>query len=178
MARAAALGGGAYGNLIHIEASVAKPFGKQRVRPGRPHRKHAARPQGPVDRLQPVRIIERIIGFADQALRPVIDIEQDRIERARIRLNDIDNIGAPDAGPGIVKTVPEQLRRCGRLTFSILRQASVASASSDPLRRLFINSLAPSIMENSAPRRIRRSSTSAPGTPAVSICDQGIMRCF
>ena len=40
----------------------------------------------------------------------------------------------------------------------------MASASSDPLRRLFINSLEPSIIENSAPLRIRRSSTSAPGT--------------
>jgi len=51
MMRPAALGGGAYGNLVHSEAGVAKPFGKWRIRPGRPHRKDAARPQCPADRL-------------------------------------------------------------------------------------------------------------------------------
>jgi hypothetical protein len=52
---------------------------------------------------------------------------------------------------------------------------SVASASSDPLTRLFINSIAPSMIENSVPRRFRRSSP-PPGMAAVSSRDQGIMR--
>jgi hypothetical protein len=70
------------------------------------------------------------------------------------------------------------INKSGHLTASILLQASVARASSDPLRRLFISSFWPSIIENSAPLRISRSSTSAPGTRAVSICNHGIMRCF
>ena len=57
----------------------------------------------------------------------------------------------------------------------IFAQASLASASSEPLRRLFISSLAPSMMENSLPRRLRRSSSRPPGTLAESSCIQGIM---
>ena len=64
---------------------------------------------------------------------------------------------------------------CGFATFSIFLAASVASAASEPLRRLFINSLVPSLMENSAPRRISRNSPSLPGTRAVSIFSHGII---
>ena len=64
---------------------------------------------------------------------------------------------------------------CGFATFSIFFAASVASAASEPERRLFISSLVPSMMENSLPRRIRRSSSSVPGMRAVSIFSQGIM---
>jgi len=53
-------------------------------------------------------VIERIIGFADQRFGAVIDIEQDCIERRRLRLNHLDNIGTADAGARIVKTVAEQ----------------------------------------------------------------------
>ena len=70
------------------------------------------------------------------------------------------------------------ISKCGLATASIFLAASVASAASEPLRRLFINSLVPSMMENSAPRRISRNSPSVPGTHAVSIFTHGIMRGF
>ena len=76
-----------------------------------------------------------------------------------------------------VKPMPNPpIKISGRLLDSILLHVSVASASSDPLSRLFINSLSPSIIENSSPLRIRRSSTSAPGTTAKSMCSHEIMR--
>ena len=78
-----------------------------------------------------------------------------------------------------VKPMPSPpISRCGALIASSLRQASVASASSDPERRLLINSFWPSFMENSTPRCIRRSSTSEPGTRVVSMCFHGIIRGF
>jgi hypothetical protein len=40
----------------------------------------------------------------------------------------------------------------------------VASASSEPLRRLFMSSSLPSMIANSAPRRLRRNSPPPPGT--------------
>jgi len=43
VARAAALRGGAHGNLVHSEAGFAKPFGEGRMRPRRPDREDAAR---------------------------------------------------------------------------------------------------------------------------------------
>ena len=49
----------------------------------------------------------------------------------------------------------------GALRSRILSQAIVASASSDPLRRLFISSFWPSMIENSAPRCLRRSLAAA-----------------
>ena len=58
---------------------------------------------------------------------------------------------------------------CGFATALDFLAASVASAASEPERRLFISSLVPSMIENSSPRRIRRSSPSVPGTRAVSI---------
>src|SRR5690606_27919787 len=75
-----------------------------------------------------------------------------------------------------VKPMPSPpMRMRGFRLPRILAQESPASASSEPLRRLFINSLAPSIMENSAPRRLRRSSSRPPGTVAESSCSHGIM---
>ena len=42
-------------------------------------------------------------------------------------------------------------------------QASVASASSEPLRRLFISSFGPSMIENSVPRRMQPQGAAAVG---------------
>jgi hypothetical protein len=78
-----------------------------------------------------------------------------------------------------VKPMPRPpISTCGFLIPSIFLAASVASAASEPLRRLFINSLVPSLMENSAPRRISRNSPSLPGMRAVSILTHGIMGAF
>ena len=66
------------------------------------------------------------------------------------------------------------MRTRGRARPRILAQASVASASSEPLRRLFISSLTPRRIENSAPRRIRRTSP-PPGTAALPSWIQGII---
>ena len=58
-----------------------------------------------------------------------------------------------------VKPMPSPpIRICGLLRPRILSQDSFASASSEPLRRLFISSFEPSMIENSAPRCLRRSS--------------------
>src|SRR6202043_4231957 len=81
MVRAAALCGGAHAYFVDNEAGVAKPPGKRAIGPRRPDREHAAPAQRAVDRLQSLRMIERIIGFADQRFGAVIDIEQDCIER-------------------------------------------------------------------------------------------------
>src|SRR5258708_34665288 len=81
------------------------------------------------------------------------------------------------SGARRVKPMPKPpISTCGFSTASIFLAAGVASAASEPLRRLFISSLVPSMMENSAPRRISRNSPSVPGTLAVSILTQGIMR--
>ena len=89
---------------------------------------------------------------------------------------------SPKAAPKAarkVKPMPNPpIKIFGRLTDSIRLQVSVASASSDPLSRLFINSLSPSIIENSSPLRFRRSSTSVPGTTAESISSHGIIVSF
>src|SRR4051812_15498371 len=78
-----------------------------------------------------------------------------------------------------VKPMPNPpISTCGFSTASIFFAASVASAASEPLRRLFISSLVPSLMENSAPRRISRNSSFVPGMRAVSILTHGIMRNF
>ena len=58
---------------------------------------------------------------------------------------------------------------------SSLAMVSPASASSEPLRRLFISSIAPAMIENSWPRRISRSSPPSPGTVAAPNCTQGII---
>jgi hypothetical protein len=52
---------------------------------------------------------------------------------------------------------------------------SRASASSEPLSRLFINSLLPSMTENSVPRLFSRSVSRPPGTGAVSSVSHGII---
>ncbi len=107
MTRAAALGGGAHRDLIHIEAGVAQPFGKSRMRPRGPDREHAAPLQRPMDRLQSPGIIKRVVGLADQAFRAVVDIEQDGVERRRFRCNHLDDIGAQDARARVVEAVAE-----------------------------------------------------------------------
>src|ERR1700760_984971 len=76
-----------------LTSLTSKPAREGGMRPRRPHGEHTARPQRPADGLQSLRIIERIIGLADQALRPVVDIEQDRIERGSARPDHIGNIG-------------------------------------------------------------------------------------
>jgi hypothetical protein len=47
-------------------------------------------------------------------------------------------------------------------------QVIAASATSEPLRRLFISSIVSAMMANSSPRRIRRRSVPPPGTDPVS----------
>jgi hypothetical protein len=109
MAGTAALGGGAHGNLVHGEAGFAKPFGKQGMRPRRPNRQHAAGPQCPADGFQPLQIVERIVGFADQTLGAIVDIEQDRIKRRRMGLNHLDDVCGENACAGIGKAIAEDV---------------------------------------------------------------------
>ena len=66
------------------------------------------------------------------------------------------------------------IRIRGRVRSPILAIAISASASSDPWTRLFISSLWPSLIENSAPRCSSRSSPPPPATSAVSSRIQGI----
>ena len=74
-----------------------------------------------------------------------------------------------------VKPMPNPpMRICGRLWSLILSHENVASASSEPVRRLLISWIVPSMIENSASRCIRRNSP-PPGTTARSISAQGIM---
>jgi hypothetical protein len=73
-----------------------------------------------------------------------------------------------------VKPMPSPpISMCGIRRSRILRQETVASAPSDPPRRLFINSMLPDLIENSAPRLTRRSSP-PPGISAVASRDHGI----
>src|SRR6202022_1867074 len=89
------------------EARGAKPFGKCGIPPRRPDREPATRPQRPEDRLQSLWVVERIVGFANKALRTIIDIEQDRIERRGVRLNHVDDVRVADTGARIVKAIAD-----------------------------------------------------------------------
>ncbi len=63
-----------------------------------------------------------------------------------------------------VKPIPRPpISTFGRARPLIFSRDSVASASSEPLRRLFISSFEPSMIENSLPRCLRRNSPLSPG---------------
>ena len=66
------------------------------------------------------------------------------------------------------------IRTCGARWPRSLRHEIVASAPSDAPRRLFINSVGPDLIENSAPRCKRRSSPPPSGMLAVASSDHGI----
>ena len=94
--------------LVHLEAGLAKPFGECRIRTRRPNRQHASRPQRAVNGLQSLHVIKRVIRLADQSFRAVVDIEQDRIESADVRSNDLDCIGFVNARARIGKALAKK----------------------------------------------------------------------
>src|SRR6202048_4654987 len=115
MTRAAAFGRRAHRNLVDRETGITQPFCKFRVRPRRPDREHTGRPQRPVDRLQPLRIVERVIGLANETFGTVVDIEQDGIERFRLRSYHLDDVGLPNVRAGILQALAKNvLHRAAR----------------------------------------------------------------
>ena len=75
VARATASAGGADVDFIDVETCASKALGECRVGSRRPDGEHAPRPQRRPRRLQPTRIVERIVAFPGQPFRPVVDVK-------------------------------------------------------------------------------------------------------
>lgn len=76
MARAFAAAAGAHHHLFHLKACVLEATREALVGRGGPYCEHAARLQRAFSGDEAMRGIELIIVGADEAVGPVIDIEQ------------------------------------------------------------------------------------------------------
>src|SRR5437870_11729909 len=103
MTCAAAPSGGADVDFVDVKTGEAQAFCKWRVGSGGPDRQNALRPQRRPSHFQSGQVVERIIGLADQALRTVIDIQQDRVERPRVRAHYVENVALQYARTRIIQ---------------------------------------------------------------------------
>ena len=67
-------------DLVHLEPRLSQAPGEMRVRPRRPDRQHAAIAECGARGGKAGHIVEPVILGAAQALRPVVDVEQDRVK--------------------------------------------------------------------------------------------------
>src|SRR5687768_13439718 len=77
--RPLAAGAAANGDFLDREAGVAQSSREGDIGGGRPDGEHAAGPKRRLRRFQPVARIETVVALAGEAVRPVVDIEQDRV---------------------------------------------------------------------------------------------------
>ena len=132
MARAAALGGGAHRDFVHLEPGVAKPPGEFRDSGPTTRPRARRRAAAPLQRLKARAIVEPVVGLAGQPVRAVVDIEQDRVEGRGLAMR----ITSPDVALGMLtrgsSRLPPKISAIGPRA-----QATTAGTSSATVIRAF-----------------------------------------
>ncbi len=94
---------GAHRRLAHRIAGPAQPLGEGRIGVGRPDRQDASRLQSLAGGRQALGVVEPVVARAAQALRAVVDIEQDGVVLAARLVDHPGDIAQAELHAGIVK---------------------------------------------------------------------------